>query len=212
MENDRLLKELEELIKIDLMKRIIEHKVEELKYMVNDDLDHYLRLYKNSSKKSKDKKAVKRVPVGKVDFELVGMGGVWFPNIPGEDINGFDVIPEPVLEYIVHSPENTVMRYNLTFEELPERRFDLSFTKREDGHITGTIEEKIEGDDAPAEKISTKSIHKGKSSEPKELEKIENIKVMIKHMVEYEEFFHHVFKEFRLWWQPQPLIKRPTIS
>jgi len=142
------------------------------------------------------------------------MGGVWFPNIPGENINGCDVIPEPVLEYIINSPENTVMRYNLTFEELLERSFDLSFTKREDGHIAGSIEEKIEGDDAPVEKISTKSVHKGKSSGPKEFEKLENIKAMIKRMVEDKEFFHHVFKEFRLWWQPQPSIqfKRSTTS
>ena len=153
MKKQVILDELNELLDIPPLERIIFHKMEELKLYFQDEIKRYRDL----------KEYFKRAAYGKMEileanketkektqtyhFELhCSTGGSWLatsiePSPPsGYEI--YDIIPEKIVEYIgsfITTPGKIEKLEKFSLPALKEKSFDLTFTKYSEWHALGTI-------------------------------------------------------------------------
>jgi hypothetical protein len=153
MKKQVILDELNELLNIPQLERIVFHKIEELKLYFRDEIKRYRDL----------KAFFKKTAYGHMEildenngmekkkqmyhFELhCTMGGPWQatsiepPPPAGFDI--YDIIPEKMVEYIGSfqtAPGKIEKLAKFSLPTLKEIAFDLIFTKYSEWHILGTI-------------------------------------------------------------------------
>jgi hypothetical protein len=200
MDEKRMLRELKELMKHPVLKKIIYHKLGELKEIISADPTAYL----DELEKFIPKETLKAPLFGKkLEFELILFGETfWIPWIPDSDFNPYRYIPEYVIDFIAESEVDLYtphMWNNITFGE---RTFDITFTKDSEIHITGTIVEK----DGKIRNISPVKFKRKHSVNGKS----DIIKTLIQYMFENEAFFDHIVYEFLYKWRP--LIDSQFIS
>lgn len=153
MKKQVILDELNELLNIPQLERIVFHKMEELKLYFQDEIKRYRDL----------KEYFKRTAYGNLEildankatekknqtyhFELHCLtGGSWVATAiepsppPGYEI--YDIIPEKIVEYIgsfIIPPGKIEKLEKLSLPTLKEKSFDLLFTKYSEWHVLGTI-------------------------------------------------------------------------
>jgi len=153
MKKQVILDELNELLDIPQLERIIFHKMEELKLYFQDEIKRYRDLkdyfkksaYGNLEILEANKETEKKNQT--YHFELhCSTGGAWLatsiePSPPaGYDI--YDIIPEKIVEYIgsfITAPGKIERLEKFSLPTLKEKSFDLAFTKYSEWHALGTI-------------------------------------------------------------------------
>jgi hypothetical protein len=153
MQKQVILDQLNELLNIPQLERIIFHKVEELKLYFKDEIKRYRDLKEYFKKAAYGDMEILEVhkEMGKkiqtYHFELhQPKDGPWIatsiePSPPsGYEI--FDIIPEEIVEYIgsfITPPGKIEKLEKFSLPTLKEKAFDLNFTKYSDWHVLGTI-------------------------------------------------------------------------
>lgn len=163
-----ILDELEELLNIPQMERIIHHKVEELKLYLKDEIDHYREL-----KEGLRRSVYGEMTVLETDMETSGQEPVFLfqlnkegdehwgpPRLEPPPPRGYDagdILPDPVVEHIV-SDKFPLREFQtipgLSLPEIADNRFDLDFIKYSEHHILGTVCRREVPSDAAVEEIS----------------------------------------------------------
>ena len=144
MSHDKILKELEDLLDIPEFKKILTHRIAELKLLLSDDIGHY----RNITRMIRPGK--RTTPAEGVQFELVRLGdSLWIPALTDQpdqpDSNVYDFIPQIVIDYIIDfeiESGEIKMISALEFHQLKGRTFNLSFEKHREDFITGIISQR----------------------------------------------------------------------
>jgi hypothetical protein len=155
MMKEEILRDLEELLNFPQIERILYHKIEELKFYLEDEIAHYKKL--RGYFKKKTYKELKIFDIGDENleddtsstflFELTKKkNGSWYvdkvePTLPvGYDFN--DIIPEEIVGYITGYDATRGKIESIADLLLPGIkgiRFDVEFAKYSDYHIIGII-------------------------------------------------------------------------
>jgi hypothetical protein len=153
MKKQVILDQLNELLNIPQLERIVFHKMEELKLYFKDEIKRYrdLKEYfkKNAYGDMEILEAKKELgkKIQAYHFELYcPIDGTWLatsiePSPPsGYEI--YDIIPEKIVEYIgsfTTTPGKIERLEKFSLPTLKEKTFDLTFTKYSEWHALGTI-------------------------------------------------------------------------
>jgi hypothetical protein len=200
MDEKRMLRELKELMEHPVLKKIIYHKLGELKEIISADPTTYW----NELKRFVPKETIKAPLFGKkLEFELILFGEtVWIPSIPDSNYNAYEYIPEYVIDFILETETDLYtphMWNNITFGE---RTFDLTFTKDSEIHFTGSIVEK----NGKVQNIKRVKISRNNRFN----DRADIIKTLIQYMFENDAFFNHIVHDFIYKWKP--FIDKKRIS
>ena len=153
MKKQVILDELNELLNIPQLERIVFHKMEELKLYFQDEIKRYRDLKEYFKKAAygtmeileANKEMVKKDQT--YHFELhCPAGGSWVATAiepsPPSGYEIYDIIPEKIVEYIgsfVTGPGKIENLEKFSLPTLKEKSFDLTFTKYSEWHALGTI-------------------------------------------------------------------------
>ena len=152
-EKQEKLDELNELLNIPQLERILFHKVEELKLYFKDEIERYRRLKEEFRRSAYGGMHVLGDQKGKsknrqtYHFELnLAKNGRWIASTiepsPPSGCEIYDIIPEEIVQYIgsaITAPNKIEIRKELSLPILKGKAFDLRFLKYTDRHVLGTI-------------------------------------------------------------------------
>lgn len=151
MENHLDLEELLELLNIPEFERIIYHKVEELKCVMDDKIQLYRNL-KNNFRKTAfgnlqifENRNPQRLPTYRFELNRTARGR-WIPTLieppPPFKSNVETILPPEAIKFMIRfrtDPE-TIRRHIGNFQTPGGKRsFHLEFSKYSDDHVLGTI-------------------------------------------------------------------------
>ncbi|MCP5102529.1 MAG: hypothetical protein GY950_04080 [bacterium] len=199
--DERLIQEFADLLKISNFRRPLFHKVFEIKNIIAEDVSLY------QEEQIFDENEIKVTDEGALEFFLHRFGEIlWIPHIPGIKYNPFTIIPQGVIDFIVSEAQPSVIsiKSKLIFEKIPGRIFDLSFERVAARKITGTIEIKKCGVNQEGTVISPVEISTEFEHKPSQILEIFHF------MFEDQVFFDRVMNEFTKWWRPR--LKRSQTS
>ena len=153
MKKQAILDQLNELLNIPQLERIVFHKIEELKLYFRDEIKRYRDLKEYFKKAAyghmeilqANKEMEKKNQT--YHFELhCSMDGLWQaisiepPPPSGYEI--YDIIPEKIVEYIGSfntTPGKIEKLKKFSLPTLKGKAFDLAFAKYSEWHVLGTI-------------------------------------------------------------------------
>jgi hypothetical protein len=152
-EKQEKLDELNELLNIPQLERILFHKIEELKLYFKEELERYRQLKEDFRRSAYGDLHILNEQRGKskkdqtYHFELNrARDGRWIassiepPPPLGCDI--YDIIPEEIVAYVGSSntdPDQVETKTELSIPSIKGKAFDLKFIKFSDHHILGTV-------------------------------------------------------------------------
>ncbi len=217
MKKQVILEQLNELLNIPQLERIIFHKMEELKLFYRDEIKRYRDLKEYFKKAAYGHMEIieANMEVGGKNqvyhFELYSpMHGSWLATSlepsppPGEEI--YDIIPEKIVEYIgkfITSLGKIEKLEKFSLPTIKEKAFDLTFVKYSECHALGTIRRyKIPtGDSAADEKPDhLTEIYNYNKKDTDE----RDYKELFYYMQKYPLLRHYFFTEFYM--KLKPLI------
>lgn len=207
MENEKIIQEVLDLLKIPDVGWSLLHKIEELKFILSRNIDTYRNaagMLKPSQESFQTVKGTK--------FELNRVGeNLWIPSLapppppPGKmDANAYDIIPQPLIDYIVHTRTEkgiVVMKPGVELPALKGRVFDLFFEKVNPVFIWGVAAERQldrSGFIYPDPRTGKNTFQDLREN----AEKDEIIKLLLYYLLTCENYYHHVVNEFFCRWKP----------
>jgi hypothetical protein len=192
-EQEKILREVKDLLNIPAFKKVLVHKIEELKVLLGEDIAHYKGI-----RERLQLSAASGAPEG-IEFQLNRLGtSLWVPSLRSptaveNDI--YDIIPDEVIRFIVKhdiQPDLIVTKMGISFPELPGRVFNLYFERVGENLVTGVISEK--------------QAAQGKArSLPATLENWVDMKMLslfFDYMLSDHTFHDHMVHQFKLVWKP----------
>ena len=200
MEDERIIQDVGKLLKYPDLRKALIHKVEELKSMLSKDLDQYMPFLGEESPGTSG-------GVGKEHIFVLKKvrKGVWIPSGPEiTEHDAFDYVPPAIVRYIVKYPTKTgviEMRPGVELKELPGRRFDLNFEKKNSSLIRGTIREHEVN---PVETLfPDQRMYKCTFQNALEnAARSEVIKILIYYLLRHDSYYKHVASQFYYRWKP----------
>lgn len=191
MNHDKILCELEDLLSIPEFKRILVHRIEELKLLLSKDIEHYRNITGMIIPPGK-----KKLPGG-IHFELIRVGNsLWIPSLPERpECETYEYIPQVIIDYIVDfklEQGGIKMISGLKFPGLKGRIFNLNFEKHSGNFISGIIVEK------KAKKVKDNDI----DPVPPENVSFSDMESLFRYLLIYPGYYRHVIREFLLMWKP----------
>ena len=194
MSHNKILRELEDLLDIPEFRKILTHRIEELKLLLSDDIGHYRNITGMISP------GKRMSPAEGVQFELVRLGdSLWIPalaDLPDQpDSNVYDFIPQIVIDYIIDfdiNPGEIKMISILEFPRLKGRTFNLSFEKHREDFITGIISERKNEEDNYS-KINPELVEDINFSD---------MELLFHYLLNFPFFYKHILNEFKMMWKP----------
>ena len=216
-EKQEKLDELNELLNIPQLERILFHKVEELKLYFKDEIQRYRGLkeeFKRSAygdlhvlggQRGKSKK------VQAYHFELNRTkDGQWIATSiepsPPSGCEIYDIIPEEIVQYIGSSntgPDKIEVKKDFSLASLKGKAFDLRFLKFSDRHVLGTLKAYEIPPANGAEGEKTNHMTEIYNYDKKETAK-GNYKELFYYMQKYPELRRYFFTELHM--KMKPLI------
>ena len=197
-ENNKIIDQFRELINIPAFKKVMVHKIEELKILLSEDIGHYNELHsildtRSTAVHKKDQKH-KRIP-----FQLKRLGrDLWIPSLPhkrkGENIV-YRVIPEAIIDFVVAhqtEPGLIVAKPGLELPELPGRKFELYFERHSEDFITGVIaeDEITSNPSTPEPPLADKEVD------------LKSLRSFFEYLMHYPVLYTHMINQFELVWKP----------
>lgn len=204
--------ELIELINIPQFERIIFHKIEELKFLLKDEIALYKSLRETFQVRTHGNMKVceddgkERTQTYRFELNL-DEDGEWVPTgispSPPPSCHVFDIVPKEVIHYISKfkpDPGKIEKIKEFSSAKLEGKIFELTFTRYSHRHALGTIcelKEKIpiQPCDDPDNIIDINDSYK---KEPEG----GNYKELVFYMEKFPKFKAHIFSEFFLKWKP----------
>jgi hypothetical protein len=205
-ENEKIIEEFTELLNIPAFKKVLLHKIEELKILLSEDIGQYKEL-----KTILDGPGLPDVQAGgkkKVKvFQLNRLGeSLWIPSLVPHrkgETGIYHLLPEAVIDYIVShktEPGLIVAKPGVTLPELPGRRFDLYFERPRENFISGVINE------TECEKECENETHRDPQTShiPVHGEgvDIKSLRSFFDYLVHYPVLYNHMINQFELMWKP----------
>ncbi len=186
-----LFKEIKDLIKVPSFKKILYHKVKELKIIMSKDPEHYFKEAEDEDDKSNITK--------EIEFDLILFGDtVWIPTVSNVDsqydgYNPFDYIPTEIVYFIsgLEIETGVPQMWNNIFVD--GKTYDLNFEKKSEVLITGTLIERAAEKERNLLQVDLKNNRIGK---------MEKVREIITLMLKDEAYYNHVKKEYDKIWQP----------
>ncbi len=200
MENEEIIRDVEELLKLPGIGKSLFHKIKELKAILTQHIDEYRPLIENLPSEKKG-----LTPRG-IQFELCRVvGHLWIPALPGgPGYNAADVMPQPLINYIVNfqaEPGVIEMKPGLILPDLPGKIFDLTFEKTGPDYIWGMINTRMVNQ--PGIIYAANQVDQRIFADLGEnTEKNEVLKLLLYYLVSYEDFYNQVTAEFKYHWKP----------
>jgi len=192
MSNDRFLREIEDLLNIPEFKKILTHRVAELKLLLSDDIGHYRNVTGmiNPGKRANSAEGMQ--------FELIRFGNsLWIPSLPEQpdqtEETVYDFIPEPLINYITDFDIEQGEIKMISALELPElkgKSFNLSFEKPSEDFIIGIISEKRNEDEMTG------------NTEPEVEVNFKDMELFFTYLLNFPFFYKHILNEFKMMWKP----------
>lgn len=209
-----MLEELDDLLSIPQIDRIIFHKIEELKSYFEDEVSLYMNLkdgfrkaaYGNMQVCEGEELEKNQTYQFRLDRDE---SGEWHitdiePNLrQGTELN--DILPEEIINFMTSfrpNPSKIEIVQNYTHPALKGRGFRLRFAKYSDRHLLGIITEVQAGTEAPPAEVpaGTKvvEINDFYQNENPEF----NYRELKYYMENFPGFKDHILSEFFLRWKP----------
>jgi hypothetical protein len=214
MGKKEMLEELDDLLSIPQIDRIIFHKIEELKSYFEDEVSLYMNLKEGFRKAAYGNMQIYEGVESKKNqtyqFRLdKDENDEW--NItdiepsPRRGIEPNDIVPRVLIDFMTSfksNPAKIEVLQNFTHPDVKGRGFHLRFAKYSDRHLLGTITEyRIETEETSAEVSKAAKIveindyYKNESPEF-------NYRELKYYMENFPEFKDHILSEFFLRWKP----------
>lgn len=200
MEYEKIIQDAKELLKFPNIGKSLFHKIEELKGILSENIEKYCPL-------------MEKHPQGKTShttegtrFELRRMSEkLWVPSLPeNRSSNAYEVIPQPIIDYIVNHQEKTgviELKPGLRFPDIPGQIFDLIFEKSNPKYIWGIIQkyqENISEFIYPNwQAVKSPSPDVGENSDKQEV-----LKLILYYLLNNQDYYKHVTAEFFYHWKP----------
>lgn len=211
MQKHLLLAELEELLNIPQIERIIFHKLKEMKSIMADEIQLYKRLkhelkneaYGELQVVEKDSRATGAQPYL---FELDRHeDGRWvLANLepqPPVEYDPRDIVPMPLIDFMTsfktHAAKIQTVS-DFSHHSLKGRLFHLRFARFSEFHLMGTVTELERAGESSANEdniVQISDLYKKKSNDLKNRE-------IAFYMDKYPAFRQHVFSMFYMKWKP----------
>lgn len=197
-ENQKIFRQFKELLNIPTFKKVMVHKIEELKILLSEDIGHFnqLRTMLDSApvpELTGDKK------VERVAFQLKRVGqDLWIPTLPNQrkgDTDVYQIVPEALIDYMVEyetEPGIIVAKPGLKLPVLPGRTFDLYFERLRDDFITGII---------AGETVAINPVRDEKINTNKEVD-LKSLHQFFEYLMHYPVLYTHMINQFELVWKP----------
>lgn len=202
-ENNKIINQFRELLNIPTFKKVMVHKIEELKILLSEDIGHYNELrtmldagtVPELSEENKEKR---------VAFQLRRMGkDLWIPILPNQrkgDTDVYQVVPEAVIDYMVEyktEPGLIVAKPGLKLPALPGKTFDLYFERLREDFISGIIA----GDRLVGEKPMPEPPGMDPSSPQKDVD-LKSLRRFFQYLMNHPVLYTHMINQFELVWKP----------
>jgi len=199
MEDEKIIEDFIDLLKLPGIDLALHHKVEELKLLVSRNIDEYWPLIGWRTPK-KAGTAFKGV-----EFNLIRMGKkLWIPMITEDpDCDAYEVIPQAIIDHIVNNQVETglaKMEPGLKLTELPGRVFDVIFEKCNSQFIRGNIHERK--DESNFVYPDQRKAKNGFRDVGTNAEKNDIIEVLLYYLLSNDDYYQHVVSEFFYRWKP----------
>ena len=200
MEHEKIIQDAKELLKFPNIGKSLFHKIEELKGILSENIEKYCPLIEKHPQRQTG-----HTPVG-TRFELRRISEkLWIPSISeNRSSNAYEVIPQPIIDYIVNHREKTgviEMKPGLRFPDIPGQVFDLIFEKSSPKYIWGIIQkcqESISEFIYPnRQAVKSASQDVGENSDKQEV-----LKLVLFYLLNNREYYTHVTAEFLYHWKP----------
>jgi len=204
MENEKIIRDVLDILKIPDIGQSLLHKIEELKFI----LSRSINTYRDAAEMLKPPK---RAPqdVNGTEFELHRVGeNLWIPSIPSllekMDDSAYNIVPQPLIDYIAHIQTEkgvVVMKPGVELAALKGRVFDLFVEKISPDFIWGIVNERRmdrSGIIDPDPRTGKNTFQNVKEN----AEKDEIIKLLLYYLLTCESYYHHVANEFFYRWKP----------
>ncbi|UCH96020.1 MAG: hypothetical protein JSV88_03995 [Candidatus Aminicenantes bacterium] len=215
MEHEKIIQDVKELLKFPNLGKALFHKIEELKLILARNLNEYLPMLKRSPGETDTRTNTTRG----INFELTRVcENLWIPSIPGKpECNPYEIIPQPLIDYIVDYQVKTgviEMKPGLRLPEVPGEVYNLTFEKGNPKFIWGTIRKShdVTPDFIYPHQQANKSSFPALEENP---EKSEVIKLLLHYLLSNDDYYKHVAAEFFYRWRPiidsQLITKSTTV-
>jgi hypothetical protein len=201
IDEEKLLREIRDLLKITDFKKVLYHKVEELKIRISIDPEQYFQQAESRNYKSSTPKEIK--------FELLLFGNeVWIPTISNIDIScagysPYDYIPAEIVYFISDFETDLELTQMWNNIYCNGKAFDLNFEKQSDILITGTLVER---------KITKERNFIQVDLKNKRKKKMEKVREIVTLMLKDEAYYNHIENEYDKIWQPYFNTVRESIK
>jgi hypothetical protein len=174
---EEFLKEVNGLINTPNFFSALYHKVEELKELLNNDIQDHRAILELAAPAP-----TAAVTVETIDFELNRQGKEWCPSISG--------IPGEIIEYITENAGIGIVPMPRPFY-IDGQKYKVFFEMQDNQTITGTLEKEIQ-------KIGKKNSPAG--TEPGFNH--DELREFLECMLFYPDLYNTVMAQFRLKWKP----------
>jgi hypothetical protein len=202
MEQEKIIRDIKELLKFPGIGKSLLHKIEELKGVISGNIEKYSSLIEEHPQRKTG------YPTAGTRFELRRLGEkLWIPSIPdSRRINAYEVVPQPIIDYIVDNQENAGiigMKPGLRFPGIPGQVFDLVFEKISPTYIWGMIQPYQENPsefiypNRPAITSTPADLEVGEKSDKQEI-----LKLVLYYLLNHRDYYSHVAAEFFYHWKP----------
>jgi hypothetical protein len=214
MGKKEMLEELDDLLSIPQIDRIIYHKIEELKTYFKDEVTLYMNLKEGFRKTAYGNMQIyeETEPKKNQTYQLQldrNEDDEWeitdIDPSPGYGINPNEIVPPMLISYMTSfkaNPTKIEIVSNFTHPNLRGRVFHLRFAKYSDRHLLGTVtevqaetEETSRSDSETAKIVEINDYYKGDASEF-------NYRELMYYMEKFPALKEHIFSEFFMRWKP----------
>ena len=223
MGKQETLDQLNELLNIPQIERIIHHKIEELKLNLSDEIEHYRRVKQKFLKSAYgemtlcDREADENLNVPVYHFELnANDSNEWkvtaLEPAPPPGFSFYDIMPEEVVSYVSHfeiAPGKVETIQGLCLPELEGLSFNLMFTKYSKQFILGTIQTIREASDQQNNRNETKKTEEFYDYGYLSFDNEMNLKEMVYFLQKYPDLKAYFLTQFQM--KMKPLIQNELV-
>lgn len=200
MEYEKIIQDVKELLKFSNIGKALFHKIEELKGILSENIEKYCPLIEMHPQKKNS------YTTAGIRFELREIGeNLWIPSIPDKQkFNGYEVIPQPIIDYIINHQRKTgliEMKPGIRLPEIPGQVFDLIFEKSSPKYIWGIIQTHQE-DLSEYIYPTRQTVKTGLQEVGENTDKEEVLKLLLYYLLNNPDYYGHVTAEFFYHWKP----------
>jgi hypothetical protein len=189
IKEDKVIEDVKKLLAIPKVNGVLFHALQEMKYKYKHEIKQYKEL-ENTIDQKENQTDEKKSAVKKVEFELEKKGKNW-------KVKPVNEIPEYVIDHIINLDIDTGGSHIERIKLEEGKMIDLVVSKHSNNHFTGSIKEKI---------IPVIEKHHERYQEENKMpamgwEKKEELKTILKYLLNYEIFYDFLRSLFRTKWK-----------